>query len=391
MSGTLALLNQGGGLGSELRNALESFGANVVFEAPVQALDYAALKNSGARVVVVNLGSADDDIDDLLGALGAEDYEIVINDNEVSAQLAGADQARWARHLAAKILHRPEIILPPAPAGAETIPSFAEHWASKVPSAEEPGRAPVQTQAAPEVKEQPVDAETDTPPPALPEVEVPIIPAVSDIAEPAVTEPAVEKVSVAALSEPETELDADVEFKRALQSFEDAEGHASASTSDLHDLDALLAAASVSTEIESVVPSQAEHVVAVPEAQNSNDTASAQSMHWSLTPLSESEAEALTAAGELEEFHVEKIPAEVYLAPHVDAEPATPATSEKSEAGKATDLDFFSSLELVPLESDVPVERKNSVTYDSGRDLLPPSSSVPKSPKHDAPDPQKKD
>ena len=87
-------------------------------------LDRVALEGSGARVVVFNLDAESEaQIDHVYDVLDAGDYEVVFNEDDVSSNLSGWDQARWARNLAAKILRKPEIAVPPRPLGAESVPT----------------------------------------------------------------------------------------------------------------------------------------------------------------------------------------------------------------------------------------------------------------------------
>jgi len=129
MSSTVpvALLYQGDDLGGHLRNALRDLGAAVVYETLATNLDRGALEGSGARIVVFNLDSQSDaQLDHVYDVLDEGDYEVVFNDADVSGHLSGSDQARWARHLAAKILHKPEIAVPARPAWAESVPTPAQ-------------------------------------------------------------------------------------------------------------------------------------------------------------------------------------------------------------------------------------------------------------------------
>jgi two-component system chemotaxis response regulator CheB/chemosensory pili system protein ChpB (putative protein-glutamate methylesterase) len=118
----VALLYETQELGRHLRDALTSLGTPIVYEAAPANLDLAALQSSGARVVIVNLDSdADADLDEVYGLLEDDRYSVVFNDAQASSSLSGWDQARWARHLAAKILGDVDID-PPRPEGAEAIP-----------------------------------------------------------------------------------------------------------------------------------------------------------------------------------------------------------------------------------------------------------------------------
>ena len=119
----VALLYQTQELGRHLRDTLATLGTPIVYEAATDHLDSVALENSGARVVVVNLDPAvEAHLDEVYGLLEDDRYSVVFNDAQVSSSLSGWDQARWARHLAAKILGEADID-PPRPEGAEAIPA----------------------------------------------------------------------------------------------------------------------------------------------------------------------------------------------------------------------------------------------------------------------------
>jgi len=119
----VALLYEAGDLGGHLKDALNELGAAIVYESMASNLDRAALAGSGARIVVFNLDPASEaQIDQVYEVLDQGGYEVVFNDADASAQLSGSDHARWARHLAAKILHKPEMVEPPRPAWAESVP-----------------------------------------------------------------------------------------------------------------------------------------------------------------------------------------------------------------------------------------------------------------------------
>jgi chemosensory pili system protein ChpB (putative protein-glutamate methylesterase) len=133
----VALLYQTQELGRHMRDALTSLGTPIVYEAATDHLDPGALKQSGARVVIVNLDPAlEAHLDEVYGLLEDDRYSVVFNDAQVSSELSGWDQARWARHLAAKIMGEADID-PPRPEGAESIPTPAPVVAdSRPPSAQ---------------------------------------------------------------------------------------------------------------------------------------------------------------------------------------------------------------------------------------------------------------
>jgi chemotaxis response regulator CheB len=118
----IALLCETPELGRHLRDALTSLGTPIVYEAAPANLDVGALEHSGARVVVVNLDPAvEAHLDEVYSLLEDDRYSVVFNDAQASSHLSGWDAARWARHLAAKILGDADID-PPRPEGAESVP-----------------------------------------------------------------------------------------------------------------------------------------------------------------------------------------------------------------------------------------------------------------------------
>lgn len=118
----IALLNETPDHGEHLREALLALGAPVVYEASVHALDRAALERSQASVVIVNLAAhGDPHIDGLDELIADARYRVVFNEADVTSGLSGWDQARWARHLAAKVFDVADID-PPRPVGAQAVP-----------------------------------------------------------------------------------------------------------------------------------------------------------------------------------------------------------------------------------------------------------------------------
>ncbi len=118
----VALVYQSEALNAHVREAMTELGARVVYESSVLAYRSSELGGSGAEVIIVNLDPAsDDDIGALDDLLVDNARRVVFNDGEVTAKLSGWDLARWARHLAAKVLGQ-QVSLPPRPEGAESIP-----------------------------------------------------------------------------------------------------------------------------------------------------------------------------------------------------------------------------------------------------------------------------
>ncbi|GAB3031732.1 hypothetical protein GCM10027285_13150 [Oleiagrimonas citrea] len=117
----VALLFEDADLSAHLREALRNAGARIVHEGPATKATREDLAGKGAEVVVVNLDAAVEEHLDALYEIFDEDRQrIVFNEAETSSGLSGWDQARWARHLAAKLLNAHDVD-PPRPAEARTI------------------------------------------------------------------------------------------------------------------------------------------------------------------------------------------------------------------------------------------------------------------------------
>lgn len=129
---TVGLVSQAAAVNEHLKQALAELGAQVVYDAPASSFDFGALDASGAEVVIVNLDPEVEEFDALGDLLADERRRVVINDGEVSSKLSGWDQARWARHLAAKVLGKGDLN-PPRPAGAEAIPVVSKPAAPEYP------------------------------------------------------------------------------------------------------------------------------------------------------------------------------------------------------------------------------------------------------------------
>ncbi len=117
----VALLFDDDELGSQLRDALRERGARIVHEGALATLDRAVLDGTGAEVVVVNLDEdADGDLDRLHELLDGNHPRVVFNDAQASRRLAGWDRARWARHLAVKVMAEGDLD-PPRPLDAPVV------------------------------------------------------------------------------------------------------------------------------------------------------------------------------------------------------------------------------------------------------------------------------
>lgn len=331
----IALLSETPEGGAHLRDALQELGVPVVYEAPVRALDVSALKRSHASVVIVNLDAAGDPEFDGFDELIADPrYRVVFNEADVSSELSGWEHARWARHLAAKILGSADFD-PPRPADAQAVPE-PEVAAIPAPPPPEPDETVLSTLSVSTSVFDLSDEEG----------------AAGDMPEP--TAPVLEQFSLAdsgaADASPDAavgeEFDAiDFELPELEDSGEEARiGDAfSIDESLLAELDDQMPAPIVEDMFSAPpppleVPEQVPDLM--PSAPEAPASSSGASLDWSLVDLVDAQSEE-PAAGPAT-FGVEKVSAEEFLAP-AETEGAVPEAAFGSLGG----------LELVPLEEVV--------------------------------------
>ncbi|MDF3982050.1 chemotaxis protein CheB [Luteibacter sp. PPL201] len=134
---SVALLFDDASLSAHLREALVAQGARIVYESDLAAFAPAELVGSSADVVVVDLDDpSDTDLDRLYDTVEGGHPRLVFNDADASRSLQGWDRARWARHLAAKLVGG-DVIDPPRPDHARAIEPRIEAIASVAAPAEE--------------------------------------------------------------------------------------------------------------------------------------------------------------------------------------------------------------------------------------------------------------
>lgn len=115
---SVALLFDDAELGGHLREALVERGVRIAYEGPLAGFSGDELRRIDPDVLVVNLDEDDDGaFDRLYAMIDGERPRLVFNDAQASRALAGWDRARWARHLAVKVLAGVDFD-PPRPAGA---------------------------------------------------------------------------------------------------------------------------------------------------------------------------------------------------------------------------------------------------------------------------------
>ncbi|MBQ4854518.1 chemotaxis protein CheB [Rhodanobacter sp. B2A1Ga4] len=156
----VALLFDDTELGSQLREALCERGARIVHEGGVAGFSRALLQQVAADVLVVNLDdSADDALDRLYEVIDGDRPRVVFNDAQASRALAGWDRARWARHLAVKVMAEGDLD-PPRPSDAPGVEAPAAAPPSMVAAGAAPVLAPVMAGAT-ELLAEPAEAPTD--------------------------------------------------------------------------------------------------------------------------------------------------------------------------------------------------------------------------------------
>jgi two-component system chemotaxis response regulator CheB/chemosensory pili system protein ChpB (putative protein-glutamate methylesterase) len=165
----VALLFDDTELGGQLREALHERGARIVHEGGVSSLSRNLLQQVGADVLVVNLDdNADDALDQLYEVIDDDRPRVVFNDAQASRGLTGWDRARWARHLAVKVLAVGDID-PPRPGDARVVEAsaaiaemtVAPTAAAEVPVAVVAARPPAEPETAPAMTPEPDAAEAD--------------------------------------------------------------------------------------------------------------------------------------------------------------------------------------------------------------------------------------
>ncbi|MFZ2236746.1 MAG: hypothetical protein WAV67_10255, partial [Dokdonella sp.] len=123
-SNAIALIFSDGASSRMLREVIRALGCPIAYEASAAAFTPDALAESGATIVIVDLG-LDEEIDSIFDLLDDDRYRVIVNDAEVTGGLSGWEHARWARHLAAKILGVPAVVDPPRPEEASVMAADA--------------------------------------------------------------------------------------------------------------------------------------------------------------------------------------------------------------------------------------------------------------------------
>lgn len=107
----------------QLRDALDELGAQTLAVGDFNQLDPAQMREQQPDVWLVSVDENTDAavLEPWQPLFDDPDATVVFDDADVTRRLSGWDLARWARHLAAKVLGRDDV-LPPVRAGAERLP-----------------------------------------------------------------------------------------------------------------------------------------------------------------------------------------------------------------------------------------------------------------------------
>lgn len=128
----VALLARAGEAREQLKRAITDLGAELVVEADPNDLPAGALASAGATTVLVSVEPAvEAALDRLDDELLAPALNVMYDEAETTSKLQGWDLARWARHLAAKLVGCD--VLPPG-AEPEAHQEAAEHLVPGVPT-----------------------------------------------------------------------------------------------------------------------------------------------------------------------------------------------------------------------------------------------------------------
>lgn len=135
----VALLARPGTARERLREALALAGTELVLEEDPQVLAPEVLLACSPHAVVVALEPAvEDALERLEEALSSPDFVLVFDEAEVAARREGWEMQRWARHLAAKLHGRRNVLPPGAEEEDELLPEPGLSDAARVPETSEP-------------------------------------------------------------------------------------------------------------------------------------------------------------------------------------------------------------------------------------------------------------
>lgn len=120
----VVVLGRAGEAQQHLQRALDAIGVQTLATGDLDQLDPELMRNAHPDVFLVSIDERTKDAS--LGRwqtlFDAPGTTVVFDDADVTSHLSGWDLARWARHLASKVLGKPNDVLPPIQADAERLP-----------------------------------------------------------------------------------------------------------------------------------------------------------------------------------------------------------------------------------------------------------------------------
>lgn len=122
----VVVLGRAGDAQQQLQHALDAIGAQTLATGEIDQLDPEQMRAARPDVILVSVDDRTNDasLDRWQSLFDAPGTTVVFDDADVTSHLSGWDLARWARHLAAKVLGRPDV-LPPVQPDAERLPKVA--------------------------------------------------------------------------------------------------------------------------------------------------------------------------------------------------------------------------------------------------------------------------
>ena len=123
----VVVLGRTGDAQQQLQNALNELGAQILATGDFDQLDPAQVREQHPDVWLVSMDESTDAVrlDRWQPLFDDPDATVIFDDADVTSRLSGWDLARWARHLAAKVLGRDDV-LPPVSPDAERLPQHAD-------------------------------------------------------------------------------------------------------------------------------------------------------------------------------------------------------------------------------------------------------------------------
>ncbi|MBS0455794.1 MAG: hypothetical protein JSS44_00490 [Proteobacteria bacterium] len=120
----VVILGAPGEAQQQLRNALNELGAQTLAVGDFDQLDPDSLRQQKPDVWLVSIDEGTDSgrMERWQPLFDDPAATVIFDDADVTGRLSGWDLARWARHLAAKVLGRDDVLLPPVNPAAERLP-----------------------------------------------------------------------------------------------------------------------------------------------------------------------------------------------------------------------------------------------------------------------------